>query len=449
MGLVDYFIVMPKRCLIIADDLTGGADAGAQFAKRGLNTLLISLKNYPHIDFTKYLEKDVLVINTDSRGLPSEKAFHLVSGLLKTYDKRHFPIIYKKIDSTLRGNIGYEIDAILKETNISLCFMAPSYPEQRRTLVGGIMIAGERPVALTEAAHDSTSPTKESHVFKLLKNQSSYKIGRIDLTYVASSCERLQKAVEEEQKKGDRIIIFDAFSRQDLTNIADVAFWIDKIPLFVGSAGLAEEVAKKLSPSKARKISKTIQRRVKPFKHIFIISGSISGVTHEQLKRIEQNKRIATFQLSKSFMVSGNKRRQTQGNNLSSMIGNSLAQGHAILKTYPKRLTSKGLSDPLMYLEITKTLGQTALSALEKSKVDAHDLALILTGGDTALSVLNLLKVERIEIEGELLEGIVKGHLVGGDWDGLTIITKAGAFGKEDALKKIIEVLETGSPSSK
>jgi uncharacterized protein YgbK (DUF1537 family) len=108
-------------------------------------------------------------------------------------------------------------------------------------------------------------------------------------------------------------------------------------------------------------------------------------------------------------------------------------------------LTSKGLSDPLRYLEITKTLGQTALSALEKSKVDAHDLALILTGGDTALSVLNLLKAEGIGIEGELLEGIVKGHLVGGDWDGLTIITKAGAFGKEDALEKIMAILETGA----
>jgi len=441
--------MMSKKCLIIADDLTGGADTGAQFAKRGLNTLLISLKDYLHIDFTKYLKKDVLVINTDSRGLSYDKAFRLVSGLLKRYDQRHFPIIYKKIDSTLRGNIGYEIDAVLKETNISLCFMAPSYPEQRRTLIGGIMMVGERPVALTEAAHDTASPVHESHVYKLLGHQSSHKIGRIDLTDVASGTERLKKAVGEEQKKGNRIIIFDAFSRQDLIHIADVAFCLDQIPLFVGSAGLAEEVAKKISPSKARKISQPLQRRVKPFKHIFIISGSISGVTHEQLKRVEQNKKIAPFQLSKSLLMSENKRKQAQKNNLSSMVSNSLTQGHAMLKTYLKRLSSKDLIDAPIYLEITKTLASLALSALEKSKIDAHDLALILTGGDTALSVLNALKAKEIEIEGELLEGIVKGHLIGGDWDGLTIITKAGAFGKEYALKRIIEILETGSSSSK
>jgi uncharacterized protein YgbK (DUF1537 family) len=440
---------MSKKCLIIADDLTGGADAGAQFAKRGLNTLLISIKGNPTIDLSQYNEGDVLVVNTDSRGLSSEKAFSLTSSLLKGYDRELFPIIYKKIDSTLRGNIGYEIDAVLKETNISLCFMAPSYPEQRRTLIGGIMMVGERPVALTEAAHDTASPVHKSHVYKLLGHQSSHKIGRIDLTDVASGTERLKKAVGEEQKKGNRIIIFDAFSRQDLIHIADVAFCLDQIPLFVGSAGLAEEVAKKISPSKARKISQPLQRRVKPFKHIFIISGSISGVTHEQLKRVEQNKKIAPFQLSKSLLMSENKRKQAQKNNLSSMVSNSLTQGHAMLKAYLKRLSSKDLIDAPIYLEITKTLASLALSALEKSKIDAHDLALILTGGDTALSVLNALNAKEIEIEGELLEGIVKGHLIGGDWDGLTIITKAGAFGKEYALKRIIEILETGSSSSK
>ena len=194
---------MVQRCLLIADDLTGGADAGAQFAKRGLNTLLISIKGNPTIDFSQYNGGDVLVVNTDSRGLSSEKAFSLTSSLLKGYDRELFPIVYKKIDSTLRGNIGYEIDAILKETNSSLCFIAPSYPEQNRTLVGGIMMVGGKPLALTEVAHDAASPVRESYIRKLLEQQSLNKIGRIDLTLVASNRERLQKAVDEERIKGN------------------------------------------------------------------------------------------------------------------------------------------------------------------------------------------------------------------------------------------------------
>jgi uncharacterized protein YgbK (DUF1537 family) len=146
---------MISRCLLIADDLTGGADAGAQFAKAGLNTLLISIKDEPAINFSHYDNRDVLVVNTDSRGLSPDKAFHLVSDVLKGYDKALFPIIYKKVDSTLRGNIGYEIDAILKETGTPICFLAPSYPEQNRTSVDGIMRVGGNPLALTEVARDT------------------------------------------------------------------------------------------------------------------------------------------------------------------------------------------------------------------------------------------------------------------------------------------------------
>src|SRR4030066_1868354 len=125
---------MSQRCLLIADDLTGGADAGAQFAIRGFRTLLLSIKTDIQIDLSKYDQQDVLVVNTDSRGLKPDKAYALISNVLKNYREALFPIIYKKIDSTLRGNIGYEIDAVLEKTNGALCFVAPSYPEQNRTL---------------------------------------------------------------------------------------------------------------------------------------------------------------------------------------------------------------------------------------------------------------------------------------------------------------------------
>jgi uncharacterized protein YgbK (DUF1537 family) len=92
-----------QRCLLIADDLTGGADSGAQFAKRGLSTLLISVKERAQIDFSKYGSLDVLVINTDSRRLTPDKASNLVSSLCRVYDINLFPVIYKKIDSNSQG----------------------------------------------------------------------------------------------------------------------------------------------------------------------------------------------------------------------------------------------------------------------------------------------------------------------------------------------------------
>src|SRR5512135_2302252 len=100
------------RCLVIADDLTGGADTGAQFAKRGLRTILISLKDHPSLNLSEYLDSEVLVVNTDSRALRPGEAYSLLLDLMSHYDPTLFPLVYKKVDSTLRGNIGGEIDAL-------------------------------------------------------------------------------------------------------------------------------------------------------------------------------------------------------------------------------------------------------------------------------------------------------------------------------------------------
>ena len=431
---------MVQRCLLIADDLTGGADAGAQFAIRGFRTLLLSIKTDIQIDLSKYDQQDVLVVNTDSRGLKPDKAYALISNVLKNYRETLFPIIYKKIDSTLRGNIGYEIDAVLEKTNGALCFVAPSYPEQNRTLVGGILIVGGKPLALTEVARNTPSPVQESHVYKILQNQSRNPVGWIDLTHVASTSEGLQKVVEGVGRKGNRIIIFDAVSRQDLANVAEVGFSLKRTPLFVGSAGLAEEVAKKIALPKAQSLE-PFRQKEKFFKHVFIIGGTASSVTCQQLKRIEQ-RGIPSYSLNKSILTCGETKGQAKRRDLSKKVASALSQGMVILKTTPEMLQPEDSKDLPIYLKIVKTLADVALSSLEFSKVDMHKLVLILTGGDTAQSIINAFGNEGIEIEGELLEGIVKGHLVGGNWDGLKIITKAGAFGKENALEKIIEMLQ-------
>jgi uncharacterized protein YgbK (DUF1537 family) len=221
---------------------------------------------------------------------------------------------------------------------------------------------------------------------------------------------------------------------------------MDEKPLFIGSAGLAEEVAKKLSPSKGKDTPHVPRRSAKSFEHIFIVSGSASRVTHEQLERVEQRKGITSLQLSKSLLLSDEETRGKEENNLSSSIGNSLGRGHAIFRTCPERLLAKDPRETPVHLEIPKHLGHIALAALEKCNVDIRDLAVIVTGGDTAMSFFDLLGADGVEIEGEILKGIVMGHLTGGKWNNLTVVTKAGAFGREDALEKIMDNLE-GSPT--
>jgi len=472
-----------QRCLLIADDLTGGADAGAQFAKQGLKTLLIAFGGEGSAPFAAHQAQDVLVINTISRGQSPTQAAGTISTLLKSFSPGDFPILYKKIDSTLRCNIGSEIDAILQETNLSLCFLAPSYPEQGRTLVGGIMMVGGKPLALTEAATDAASPVRESNVVNLLDLQTSLSIGRVDLADVASGKEVLRLAVERERKAGRRIIVFDAVSRRNLAVIAEVAFAMERMPLLAGSAGLAGEVARILAPAQIN----SEPGRQRTFRHVLVIGGSASAVTHAQLQRLKDCG-LPSFELPRD-LVSGDGRAETEGQRkLARLLGSALAGGSAIFRTFTERLAGDGdvvtqatinantvipekagiqnrtgcriksgmtIFDMLpcrsnnvpVHQRIMDVMAGAVLEVLREVRVDAGDLALILTGGDTALGVMQLLDYQGIELEGELLEGIVRGTLRGGPWDGLTVVTKAGAFGKEDALVRIVERLTTPAPS--
>jgi uncharacterized protein YgbK (DUF1537 family) len=476
------FLRSRQPCLLIADDLTGGADAGAQFAKQGLKTLLISYRGEGSVPLATRPAQDVLVINTITRGLSPANAFDILSGLLKGFDRKRFPILYKKIDSTLRGNIGAEIDAILAETAIPLCFLAPSYPEQGRFLKAGIMMVGEKPIALTEAATDAASPVRESNVVNLLARQTSLSIGRIDLTDVASGKESLQRAVEGERKAGRRIIAFDAVSRRDLATIAEIALSMKTVPLLAGSAGLAGEVARILAPARIN----VEPERQRTFRHVLIVGGSASAVTHAQLQRL-QDGGLSSLELPKNLVSGDGTAGMEDRRKLARLLGGALAGGSAIFRTFVERLAGDGdvvtqatinantvipakagiqnragcriksgmttfdmlpcrSNNVPVHQRIMDVMADVAVAALEEARVDAGDLALILTGGDTALGVLQLLDYQGIELEGELLAGIVRGKLRGGPWDGLTIVTKAGAFGKEDALVRIMERLTTPAP---
>ena len=426
-----------KRCLVIADDLTGAADTGVQFVIRGLNTCLISPDSTRPIDFSRYLKRDVLVVNTHSRSLNARQACEKIALLLKDYRRDLFPLVYKKIDSTLRGNMGSEIDALLEKTGFSVGFVAPSFPEQKRSLVGGIMMVDGKPLSLTEAAQDAVSPIHESHIHKLLEAQSRWDIARIDLTYVASTAEKLHAEVMRECLSGKgKLIIFDAMTREDLKNIAEVSFRMSPQPLLIGSAGLAREIAGELSAAAGHQpFSPENTETVR----ILMVSGSASGITHGQIRRLEKTGSVSSFELDAGMRLDDEKTRQKWILRMAEQMGETLRQGHVLLKSSPERLEQQG--EVPVQARITKELAVMTRHALTVSEIPIESLILVVTGGDTAMDILQALNAEGLHILGQVIEGIVMSRLAGGGYEGLRVITKAGAFGKDDALEKIIEIL--------
>jgi uncharacterized protein YgbK (DUF1537 family) len=86
-------------------------------------------------------------------------------------------------------------------------------------------------------------------------------------------------------------------------------------------------------------------------------------------------------------------------------------------------------------------LGRVAEAVVRAVRPDA----LVLTGGDTARAVLGALGGRGIALVSELLPGVPLGRIVGGELDGVTVVTKAGGFGRPDTLVDVQRYLQEAS----
>jgi len=94
---------------------------------------------------------------------------------------------------------------------------------------------------------------------------------------------------------------------------------------------------------------------------------------------------------------------------------------------------------------------QIAAEANEEALIQAQFTqhspdAFILTGGDTALLVLQTLGAHSILLRGEMFPGIPWGFIQGGRAHGRVVVTKSGGFGSVDSLTRIVQQL-TGDTS--
>src|SRR5439155_418560 len=132
---------------IIADDLTGACDTGALFAARGPVPVTV----WPDAA----LRAPVSVVDTETRALDPADAARRVSAVARSVARTR---IFKKIDSTLRGPIGAELDALLRATSAAGALVCPALPSEHRVVVERVLTVGAVPVAETAIAEDPTFP---------------------------------------------------------------------------------------------------------------------------------------------------------------------------------------------------------------------------------------------------------------------------------------------------
>jgi len=147
------------RILAIADDLTGALEVGAKFGRSAVITDCSPL----HAP-----ESGVLVIDTETRHVSAQRAREVVRNLMQTALPFTPSVIFKKTDSTLRGNIAAEFQGLLDALPQQQIVYIPAYPELGRTVRNGRLFVDGAPVEETAFARDSLNPVTSGNIAQLL-----------------------------------------------------------------------------------------------------------------------------------------------------------------------------------------------------------------------------------------------------------------------------------------
>jgi D-threonate/D-erythronate kinase len=354
---------------ILADDLTGGCDAGTLFAGRAPVPLTIWPRIAP--------AASVRVIDTESRALGRRDAADRVRSAAAGAPATHF---FKKIDSTLRGRIGAETEALMTACGHATALLCPAFPAQGRAVVDRVLAIHGTPVSATAVATDPefpiappTSRLGVPDVTDLLASQFVRPLAWLPLDRVREQPELLPDRLV---RLAGSVVLAEAETDADLDALVGAALAAETPSLLVGSAGLAGALARRLG---------LIAPRVAlpPARHWLIVAGSRQPATRRQ---------VAVARAAR----------------LSVITAPEADQGDRAV--------------------VAKSLASEARRRLEAGDVNL----VVATGGETAVALFEALGAERIDLVGAPRPGLALGYLCIPGRPALPILTKAGGFGAED-----------------
>ncbi len=423
--------------IIIADDLTGANDTALQYFKKGCSTRIVIDCNY---DFCDENNVDIWAVSTESRNIDKTEAVEKVAAISEKLSKNlNIENFYKKIDSTLRGNTGAEIVALLEISKKDAVIVAPAYIEEGRSTIGGYQLLNGMPIERTQCALDPKAPIYESYIPDILKkdlnSQIASLIDTIELNTVTKGAGPISLKINELIQKGKKILVLDAASNIDLEQIA---LAIDKCNYDVlpcGSAGLANA------------INKNIGEDIKshPIEHIpniarLIVSGSATQLTYNQIKKLkEENKDIFFVNLKTKDVISNINEdmindiclKLNQGTDV--VIHCSDIKDEINCEEAKNELIDAGIAKCDFPNIVTNFLAELIYEINLKSK-----FILITIGGETSFKCARKINCTYLEI----LDAIMPAIPLCMDIHGKIIITKSGNFGTNSTLIDILDYFD-------
>ena len=413
---------------VVADDFTGAMDTAGAFASVGLRCKVIA--NLPSV-IDSDNNHDVVCINTQTRNVDAALAIAPTYRVAKELMYSGWDKLFKKVDSTGRGNLAAECKSVMDAAGYSGVIICPAFPEMGRTVIRGSLMIRGMPVTQTTEGMDRQSPVLSDSLIETMTLEGEMTPGLIPLTIVReglnSICERMDALI----KNGINAIVVDAETDVDLETLARCSLEYPNI-LLAGSAGLCYALGKHIAEDKTSVQPGTILHQP-----ALIIAGSEHYVTKSQVAEIIDKRIVETISLEPTLIMGSKEDRIGYAQQVMTDVRMAISNGRNVVLDWESENT-KGMAYPdslVIGNAITSFTGLLVYGMIRSGSFKS----LIISGGETAFGVLSAIGATTVEVKGEIEEGIPWAIINNGIGSGMTLVTKSGGFGDPEMFIRMMK----------
>jgi uncharacterized protein YgbK (DUF1537 family) len=376
--------------VVIADDFTGAAELAGIGLGHGLSVSIAIEK------FDILPEAELLVIATDTRSKGPGEAVSEVRALSRHLKLKPYSLLYKKVDSVLRGHILEEIQTMIETLGLKGALLVAANPQLGRVIIDGHYFVNGKPIHHTSFSSDPDFSTTTSSVRKLLDRNGAYP------SLIIS---------KPEDFSGDEPIVIG-----EVTGSKDLDLWAEKWDeswLPVGAAGFFQALLRKKGKKEKEKKEKIVLADREGM--LYVCGSSFQG-SRDQVKRASRNGPHVCYMPEGLFMKKAHSEECLQG---------WIEEVAGILSSHGKAVVA-------VSQEVSLSSGRAAwIGLLFSNLVEAlvaRDLVreLIIEGGSTASAVLHKLGCLRLRPLQQLAQGVILMEME--DRPGVRLTMKPGSY---------------------
>ncbi|WP_217496455.1 four-carbon acid sugar kinase family protein [Curtobacterium sp. SGAir0471] len=393
---------MSNRLAAIADDLSGAAEIAAVLGNSSATVALTLAAALEHIAHSS----TDLVLDCDTRALEPTSRRAAVAQAALRMRAAGAPVRLVKTDSLLRGGMSDVVDGLADAG--ARVVVASALPALGRTVVDGRLLVRGRPVA------DAGLHGLEARVVPGPLAAVGPRARSVPLAVVRAGGDAVLDAVERSIGTGE-VPVLDAVTDDDLDRIAAALDGADCT--VVGSGGIAAAVGRLRGAQAADPIVADPRERSAPTggcQPVLLVVGTASTEATAQLEALAVGG-VPVVPVPRDVLLRAVDRREVDD-----IDHPAITAARSALRAGAVAICVEDRHDPVPHLarRLADGLGIVAAAISGRS-------ALVLTGGETARSVLTRLDIATIVPEGAVEVGCVVSRAD----DGRRVVTRPGSFG--------------------